>query len=96
LEAYKVVDCAFHRSLEYLDKGAPQLEMIGDNISKMPKYSYTSGFLGFTGYNYFLNSVAEHMGEVTAITYDDTTVKANVKQFKEDFNAISDTTKVEY
>lgn len=100
LGAYKTTDCAFHRLLQYIEKGAPQYSLLTEEEKQsLPRSSLTEGYLGLNGYSYYLKQIFGKFSEIPDTKPFNSTVSdvlTQVQQLKTNYDNFFDLTKDTY
>jgi len=80
LESFKMVDCSYHRTLEYLHKGYPMHSWAykKNNTKAFPVTSNLLGWYGLDGFSYVLSELSANYHNIEPITEDKSFISSNI------------------
>lgn len=98
LQGYRVADCAFHRILQYIEKGAPQFELLSkEEIESLPGSSTTAGYLGLNGHIYYLQTLSNNFSDIPdQNSLDPKSILERVTQLKSSYSNFFNLTHNDY
>lgn len=90
LESWKMVDCSYHRVLQFLHKGAPDSDWPhGYGLESLPKSSLENGWFGLNGFEYFLDTIKENFNKIDRLIDDQSELRTKVQKIRSDFQKMT-------